>query len=85
MTKLLQKLLFWRKREEPAARDPLPDSGPNVAPPAQEPPPDPFAINTSETPEEKKDREERQRELLDKHEREVEEEAAKPPPYDPAP
>jgi hypothetical protein len=85
MRKLLQKLRSWFSRDKAAPHGSLPNSGPNVAAPAQEPPPDPFAIDTSETPEEKRDREERQKELLDKYEREVEEEAAKPPPYDPAP
>jgi hypothetical protein len=50
---VLQKLMFWRKREEPQAEAPLPDSGPN----------DPLALEP-QTPETKKDSEALKRETF---------------------
>jgi hypothetical protein len=69
----LHKLMFWRKREEPEQPASAPDPRPN----------DPHSIDTSETPDEKAYREERQRELLEKDAQRVEEEAEKPPDYIP--
>ena len=50
----LQKLMFWRRGDEPQEVEPSPDSGPD----------DPREIDTSETPDEKVGGEERFRRKL---------------------
>jgi hypothetical protein len=66
--KWLQKLMFWRKREEPKTPPSLPDSGPN----------DPRAF-APQTPAAKRDSEALHRETLFGEERKAEE--GEPPDY----
>ena len=67
---VLQKLMFWRKRDEAEPQASLPESGPN----------DPATIGSRpDTPDESEYREERQRKLLEEHERKVEK--GEPPDY----
>ncbi len=63
--------MLWRKGQEPESAEPLPDSGPN----------DPRTIGTRpQTPEEKAGTDAYQREVLEEHERRVEE--GEPPDYE---
>jgi hypothetical protein len=80
---MLQKLMFWRKGDDAQSANPLPDSGPNEESQPRKPsdrlPYDPLEIQGRETPQEREYREERQRELLEEHERRGEE--GEPPDY----
>jgi hypothetical protein len=77
MRNMLQKLMFWRKHGDAKAATPLPNSRPNEESQPRKlsdlNPDDPLEIQGPETLQEKEYREERQRELLEEHERRGEE------------
>ncbi len=59
--KVLQNLMFWRKRTEPETSPPLPNSGPNEKPSSEEIVLNPDALDSKGTPETLSESAEKQR------------------------